>query len=202
MNVLSVEEKAQRYDEAIEKFYAMLRSDAVNKSVTTLVSDVKKILSELTENMDERIRRAIKSVVSDNVGSHKIYGVSKGDMIVWLEKHSEPMEISTGEFNSRLNILLKQFASLPTKELTCSLSFYRDIIQKDGTYKAEPMRVKFNPGERKLVAVKCLKQNLNLGLKEAKDCVDNREFECTKEQYLIIKALLISAGAYDFYIKD
>ena len=40
------------------------------------------------------------------------------------------------------------------------------------------------------------------GLKEAKDCVDNREFECTKEQYLIIKALLISAGAYDFYIKD
>lgn len=64
------------------------------------------------------------------------------------------------------------------------------------------MKVKFNPGPAKLLVVKTLKENLNIGLKEARDCADDREFECSKEQYPAIKEALTSAGAYDFYVKD
>ena len=198
MKELSVEEKAQRFDEAIEKIYAVLRSNSVNKSGTELVSDVRKILSELTESEDERVRKGIIRCVKGNMPDND----SRKKYIAWLKEHGEPTEINSEEFASRLGSLLRQFESLPTKELTCSLSFYRDIIQKDGTYKAEPVKVKFNPGERKLICVKLLKENLNLGLKEAKDCVDDQEFECTREQYPAIKAALISEGAHDFYIKD
>lgn len=64
------------------------------------------------------------------------------------------------------------------------------------------MKIKFNPGPAKLQVVKVLKENLNIGLKEAKDCADNREFECSKEQCPSIMKALIFAGAYDFYVKD
>ena len=64
------------------------------------------------------------------------------------------------------------------------------------------MKVKFNPGPAKLYAVKTIKENLHLGLKEAKDCVDNGEFECSDEQYPIVKKALIEGGARDFYVND
>lgn len=64
------------------------------------------------------------------------------------------------------------------------------------------MKVKFNPGPAKLQAVKAIKENLHLGLAEAKNCVHNGEFECSDEQYPIVKKELIEAGAHDFYVND
>ena len=64
------------------------------------------------------------------------------------------------------------------------------------------MKVKFNPGSTRLQVVKVLKENLYIGLKEAKDCVDDREFECSEEQYPAIKRELTFAGAYDFCVED
>ena len=61
------------------------------------------------------------------------------------------------------------------------------------------MKVKFNPGSTKLQVVKVLVENLHIGLKEAKNCADNREFECSEEQYPSIKDKLISIGAHDIY---
>ena len=48
------------------------------------------------------------------------------------EKQGEPTEINPSEFDSQLNRLLKQFESLPKKDLASSLSFYLNVVQNDG----------------------------------------------------------------------
>jgi len=64
------------------------------------------------------------------------------------------------------------------------------------------MKVKFSPGANKLHVVKILLEELHLGLKEAKDMVDAREFECPKEEYPSIKKKLEEVGAGEFYKDD
>lgn len=61
------------------------------------------------------------------------------------------------------------------------------------------MKVKFSPGAAKLQVVKVLKEELNLGLKEAKDMVDACEFECTDVQFPNLKKKLEAQGAREFY---
>lgn len=56
------------------------------------------------------------------------------------------------------------------------------------------MKVTFIPGPQKLITVKTLKEELHIGLKEAKDCLDSGQFECTKEQFKTIKPKLIELG--------
>ena len=60
------------------------------------------------------------------------------------------------------------------------------------------MTVQFNPGAAKLQVVKALKETLHLGLKEAKDFVDAREFTCSSDEYEKVKEELERAGASDF----
>lgn len=64
------------------------------------------------------------------------------------------------------------------------------------------MKVKFNPGAAKLQVVKVLKEELHLGLKEAKDAVDACEFECYDTEYPQLKKKLEAQGAGDFYKAD
>lgn len=56
------------------------------------------------------------------------------------------------------------------------------------------MLVKFTPGPAKLMAVKILKEELAINLKEAKDAVDNGEFKCTEQSYEEIKKKIESNG--------
>lgn len=62
------------------------------------------------------------------------------------------------------------------------------------------MVVKFNPGAAKLLVVKTLKEELHLGLKEAKDFADDKEFVCSKEDFPRVKAALEEAGAGEFEV--
>lgn len=64
------------------------------------------------------------------------------------------------------------------------------------------MKVKFNPGASKLQVVKVLKEELHLGLKEAKDMADACEFECPKAEYPNLKKKLEEVGAGEFYRAD
>ena len=59
MKELSIEEKAKRYDEAIEKFDVILNLNTVKESGTIFADDVRKILPELKESEDEKIRKAL-----------------------------------------------------------------------------------------------------------------------------------------------
>lgn len=54
-----------------------------------------------------------------------------------LEKQSEPIEINPTEFDTRLQALIGKFDSLPKEELIGSLSFWMNVVQNDGTYKAD-----------------------------------------------------------------
>jgi len=60
------------------------------------------------------------------------------------------------------------------------------------------MNVQFNPGAAKLRVVKVLKETLHLGLKEAKDFVDAREFTCNPDEYEKVKKELEEEGASNF----
>ena len=64
------------------------------------------------------------------------------------------------------------------------------------------MKVKFNPGASKLRVVKVLKEELHIGLKEAKDMADACEFECYDTEYLHLKKKLEEVGAGEFYRAD
>lgn len=64
------------------------------------------------------------------------------------------------------------------------------------------MKVKFNPGPSKLMVVKILKEELHIGLKEAKDMVDAKEFECSEAMYPRLKEKLVEQGAGEFYKAD
>lgn len=60
------------------------------------------------------------------------------------------------------------------------------------------MNVSFNPGPNKLRVAKALKEGLHLGLKEARDMVNAKEFECTPKEYPEIKDALMAVGASNF----
>lgn len=64
------------------------------------------------------------------------------------------------------------------------------------------MKVKFNPGPSKLMIVKILKEELHIGLKEAKDMADAKEFECYDTEFLQLKKKLEAQGARDFCKAD
>lgn len=60
------------------------------------------------------------------------------------------------------------------------------------------MVITFIPGPSKLMEVKIIMDELHIGLKKAKDCVDAGQFECTEEQLKIIKPKLEEIGSSGF----
>ena len=62
------------------------------------------------------------------------------------------------------------------------------------------MKVTFICGTKKLMTVKVLKEELHIGLREAKDCVDAGQFECTEEQLETIKPMLTELGNTGFEV--
>ena len=64
------------------------------------------------------------------------------------------------------------------------------------------MVITFIPSPSKLMTVKIIKQGLHIGLKEAKDCVDTGQFECTEEQFKIIKPMLEEIGNNGFRVMN
>lgn len=84
---LSIEEKAKRYDEAIKKFDVILNLNTVKESGTIFTDDVRKILSELAESEDEKIRKAIIKIVKKD--EERIGVNAHLRKLQWLEKQGE-----------------------------------------------------------------------------------------------------------------
>ena len=91
MKELSIEEKAKRYDEAIEKFDVILNLNTVKESGTIFADDVRKILPELKESEDEKIRKALIEYYSfdKDGGSHALDNITPKQIVAWLEKQGE-----------------------------------------------------------------------------------------------------------------
>ena len=126
MKELSIDQKAKRYDEVVERAkekYAMFEG----MQAGDVLED---IFPELKESDDEKIRKALVEMVHDTTGDSLWidYNVHKEDAIDWLEKQGEQDAITFNDahiINSALNdYCCKQYNALH-KENGGVLSFAR-----------------------------------------------------------------------------
>ena len=85
MKELSIEEKAKRYDEAIEKARQLYVAHPTTKS---FISDLQDLFPELRENEDERIWEKLISYFSDIKGFSTLeynYGITSKEVANWLK---------------------------------------------------------------------------------------------------------------------
>ena len=89
---LSIEEKARRYDEAIEGIQEILSSGQDYIKMSRLQLRLQGIFPELKEDRDERIRKNLIELFHDTVSNDEIlrdYGLDKTETLAWLEKQGE-----------------------------------------------------------------------------------------------------------------
>ena len=152
MKELTIEQKAQRYDEAskwVEGIYPTLTHEQQGEAEA--------FFPELKENRDEKVKQRIIKLIkmSSDVGGFALHKWEADEMLAWLEKQGELVEINPAEFDICLNRLLKQFETLPKEELTSSLGFYLNAVQNDGTYKPDAKQAEQKPqGKSALEAAK------------------------------------------------
>ena len=88
MKELSIEEKAQRFDEALEKAKSVIKQ---NPLMEYLKKGIEYIFPELAESEDEKIKKllieAVIQVLQDQYCSNR--GVSKEKVVAWLEKQGQ-----------------------------------------------------------------------------------------------------------------
>ena len=131
---MTIEQKAQRYDKTLEQLKGLIEVTREDKC-DIAEEDIMDIFPELIESDDEKIRKELIEKVKETPAC--IGFDNKNAVLTWLEKQGEPTDINPSEFDLRLNKLLKQFETLSKEELASSLSFYLNVVQNDGTYKAE-----------------------------------------------------------------
>ena len=95
MKELSIEEKAKRYDEALDNakvVYKTIRKD--------LKPVIEQIFPELKESEDERVRKNLIELFHDTVSNDEIfsdYGLDKTEVLAWLEKQGEQESVDKVE---------------------------------------------------------------------------------------------------------
>lgn len=84
MKELTIEQKSQRYDEALGRAKEM-RTTLSDKAISEY------IFPELKENEDERIRKAIVKYFTSSITNpdYEIYGIPFKKVLSWLEKQGE-----------------------------------------------------------------------------------------------------------------
>lgn len=128
-------------------FYKVNLAYLSKEQVEEIENIVKKWNPEPEESEDEKISKQIISFLKEFERDH-YRNLDFSSWITWLEKQGEPTDINPSEFDLRLNKLLKQFETLPKEELASSLSFYLNVVQNNGTYKAEEKQGEKKPTDR------------------------------------------------------
>jgi hypothetical protein len=95
---MTTEEKAQRYDEAIERAEGVIEQ---NPLMEYLKKGIEYIFPELIESEDERIRKALMQNLQERFGTkgNMGKGLDMPDVLAWLEKQCEqkPQRIVSAE---------------------------------------------------------------------------------------------------------
>ena len=97
MKELTIEQKAEAYDEAIEGIQEILSSGEDSIKMSRLQLRLEGIFPELKESKeseDERIRKAIGYAIGQSTLSDGtlINGISKEEILAWIERQSEHLE--------------------------------------------------------------------------------------------------------------
>ena len=93
MKELSIEEKAKRFDEAIEELRGLL--DGIHEEKCDIMEDdIVRIFPELKESEDEKIRNVLVDYFKrykeqEECGIKTFYGIPTDNIIAWLEKKGE-----------------------------------------------------------------------------------------------------------------
>ena len=87
MEELSIEEKAKRYDEAIERAKCWRNALNADKMPTFANRVIEELFPELKESEDERIRKSLIKHLEQERGS--LSNDEAGEAIAWLEKQGE-----------------------------------------------------------------------------------------------------------------
>ena len=99
---LSIEEKARRYDRAIEELRGMMPNwERLSYNGKTFLQDLTHILPELAESEDERIR---KELIRETKGSEiKLFeAVTNEEFVAWLERQREQKIAEWSEEDERM----------------------------------------------------------------------------------------------------
>lgn len=138
MKNLSIEEKAKRYDDAIEKAEKWCNAPNINKIPTFGNKIIEDIFPELYEPEDEKIRKwliAQLELKSDMINNSRELELMILKSIDWLEKQEQSKKTSiwkhwkngiAGNGEGKLTFLIK---SGPTYSLSSCLSFECDYIE-------------------------------------------------------------------------
>lgn len=155
MKELSIEEKAQRYDEALERAKKWYNAPNIDKMPTYGNRIIEEIFPELAESEDERIRKEIIKFIDGDYTQRWITDETKASWVAWLEKQGKH---SIYNVPSRKVILAILNLGNEWKELTngCTSKEYGtqfDYIQKhwhkkQGKQKpADKVEPKFHVGD-------------------------------------------------------
>ena len=186
MKELSIEEKAKRYDEAIEKG-KQIQNTPYTAHWDTMKEVAEHLLPELKESEDEKIRKEIISFVQQAIDTG--YGIidkeRKDKWIAWLEKQGEPVEINPSEFDTRLQALIGKFGSLPKEELIGILSFWMNVVQNDGTYKNEEKQGEQKPADKIEPKFKVEKDKWYVCTSQYCNCIEGRNYKASLDGRII-----------------
>lgn len=160
MKELSIEQKAKRYDEALERVKELLSRCRNNRDRITMVyrvNDIESIFSELKKSEDEKIKEDLIEWISDF--PDMIWsGHYKKDVIAWLEKQGNKdsqIKLPTFTFD---DILALQCCMETVKKVQNDKDLYEKLndlhgriydayyLEKQGEQKQD-VNVQINPSE-------------------------------------------------------
>lgn len=123
---MTQEEKAKRYDEALEELRGLLEGIREEKC-KILEEDITSIFPELKENEDERIRKGLIKAFG-SIGKKEWGGVNVKDVIAWLEKQGEQKLAWSEEDEVMLDEIIDFFEN-GTVKLQHDLSLYASWLK-------------------------------------------------------------------------
>lgn len=137
MKGLSIEQKAKAYDEAIERANSLLSSNELGNAW------IYKLLPELKESEDERIRKAMIDYFKWNPDGQLLNEFSNREVFAWLEKQSGQTPAWSEEDEiirkSLINMVEKFYGSCKDKSarnrFTYWLNSIKDRVQPQSQWK-------------------------------------------------------------------
>jgi hypothetical protein len=152
MKGLSIEQKAKAYDEAIERANSLLSSNELGNAW------IYKLLPELKESEDERIRKAMIDYFKWNPDGQLLNEFSNREVFAWLEKQSGQTPAWSEEDEiirkSLINMVEKFYGRCDDKSarnrFTYWLNYLKNRIQPQSQWK---------PSDKDIFELQCVINN-------------------------------------------
>jgi len=148
MKELSIKEKAQRYDEAIERANAAHKDDDRHLKAT-----LERIFPELKESEDERIRKNLIGYIK-GISKNEVCEETKNAWLAWLEKQGNNINcIYDKELSELLHIVICRYVNDPDisyierENVSKKIFPYVELLEKQGEQKPTIFIPKFRVGD-------------------------------------------------------